>query len=272
MINVSVAPQSKYGAGSMVVTQDGFVDYPVLGRIPAAGKTAEELSSDIAAKLGEYCVNPYVNVSVVALHPEVVYVTGGASSSRALDIHAAPTLLKALTLAGGVTDRDSLSHLAVVRGQQILHADLYPLWVQGIDNGQNLALQPGDTIIVPVNTARITVVGAVVTPGIQPLDMSSDSPEGPERLADALTRAGSPEKQHTARIGQVAIVRHLTADGKADITKYDFGKYLKTGDLTQNPVLQDNDLIVVPEENHPFNAGSVLNFVPFYYLFSSALR
>ena len=189
-----------------------------------------------------------------------------------MDIHAAPTLLKALTLAGGVVDRDTLSHLAIVRGQQILHADLYPLWVQGIDNGQNLTLQPGDTIIVPVNTARVTVVGAVVTPGIQPLEMSSDSAEGPERLADALTRAGSPEKNHGARIGQVAILRHVTPDGKADITKYDFSKYLKNGDLSQNPVLQDNDLIVVPEENHPVTAGSILNFVPFYYLFSGALH
>ena len=77
MINVFVAPQGKYSASGMVITQDGFVDYPVLGRIPAAGKTAEELSSDITLKLAEYCINPNVNVNVVALHPEVVYVTGG---------------------------------------------------------------------------------------------------------------------------------------------------------------------------------------------------
>jgi protein involved in polysaccharide export with SLBB domain len=172
------------------------------------------------------------------------------ANQRILDVHAASTVAKAITLAGGALDRGMLTRVSVLRGGQVLHTNVYPVLVNGEDTPENIALLPGDLVVVPVNTAKITVVGAVGRPGTYPMAQTSGTQEGPVRLSDALSLAGGPNGQHQSKIGKIGILRQNPNDTKITTLTVDYGHYLTRSDLSQNPVLQNNDLIVVQEEHH----------------------
>ncbi len=262
---IKVYPQSKYSAAPVPVDPDGTIALPKFGRFSVEGMTADQLAGVMKAKLAAFCINPDVMVTLLALRPQVVYVSGGVEQPKALDAHAASSVAKAITLAGGVSDRYMLANVAVVRGKEILHANLYPLLVKGQDNGENIPLQAGDLVIVPVNTAHFAVLGSVTNPGTFSLMASSASAEGPERLSDALMQAGGPEKHDGAKIGQIEVLRESAPGAKPEVLRYDYGKYLTYGDVQYNPIVQDGDVIVVPENKH-VDPGSVFQYFPFVYL------
>jgi protein involved in polysaccharide export with SLBB domain len=260
-LNISVQPQTKYGLTDASIEQDGTLEYPRIGTINAAGKTVSQLRDEITSDLAKYCVNPDVTVEVAALRPQVIYITGGVKTPQILDLRAAPNVAKAVTLSGGALDNDELAHITVFRGNVAISANVYGILVNGVDNGQNIDLRSGDLIVVPLNTQKFAVVGAVMTPGIYPLTLSGGN-EGQTHLADALAAAGGTERTG-ASIHDVQIVQALP-DGTTKSVSYDYGKYVKLGDASDNPVVTDKDLIYVPDSRHTvttpeaFSALSVL--------------
>ena len=80
----------------------GHLSYPLLGRVAALRKTADELAKDIAAGLSNgYLRNPDVRVAVIQYRP--VYVTGQVNRPGAYPYTAGLTVEKTLALAGGLT-------------------------------------------------------------------------------------------------------------------------------------------------------------------------
>ena len=266
-ISVNVMPQDKYSAANLPITQDGSLYYPGLGRVQAAGLTIDQLTATLTTGLTKYCIDPFVTVSLTALRQQVVYVTGDVSADKALDVNAASTLAKAITLAGGAKDSNELSRVVVVRGSQVLPSDMYDLLVRGVDNGQNIALMPGDVVIVPLNTQHFTVLGEVIKPGQLPLEQTGLSNEGPMRLADGIALSGGV-MGGSARISRVGLLRQLAGASQPQLFVFDYGKYLKDGDESQNPVLQDNDVIIVPPTRpQVVSFGGALSLVSLYGLF-----
>ncbi len=265
--DVDVYPQAKYSLQNVSVGQSGSFFYTEIGDVDAMGKTIGQLKTELESMLSKYCVHPNVTIIMKALHPLVVFVTGGVPQQKALDVRAASDVVRAVTLAGGATDRNSLSHIAVLRGEQVLPADVYPILINGSsDQTGNLKLEPGDMVIVPTNTKRFSVAGAVGKPGVYPLSSAPSSNEGPFRLTDALFDAGNPNGGHDADIGHVIIYRPDPATGKMAGTKYDFSKALK-GDQSQNPEIQDKDFIFVPEQKRHVQPGDLFQIPAFIYLF-----
>ncbi len=260
IINVMVQPQAKYGLSQVAIGQDGHFEYPHLGDLDASGKTLSQLKDEITTDLSRYCVDPDVTVEVVALRPQVIYVTGGVRSPKILDVRAAPTVAKAITLADGAVDENELAHVTVFREGKALAANVYGQLVNGADTGNNLVLEPGDLVVVPINTAKFAVVGAVLKPGVYSLTPVGGN-EGQTRLGDAIAAAGGTERSGASLRG-VEIV-HTMPDGTLKTDKYDYGKYVKDADLTQNPLISDKDLIFVPDSKHVFNPLETLGYLPY---------
>jgi len=260
ILDIDVDPQTKYGLDQASVEQDGTIDYPRLGTLTVAGETLEQFRDQIAADLSKYCINPDVSVHVVALKPEVIYITGGVKVPQILDLRAAPNVAKAVTLSGGVLDTNELAHITVFRNNTAIPANVYGLLVNGVDTGENVNLLPGDLVVVPMNTAKFAVVGAVTTPGIYPLTTSGGN-EGQTHLADALATAGGALRSG-AGIKTVDVVR-LQPDGSTKSVVYNFGRYLKNGDASQNPLIVDKDLIFVPNTHAAPNTSDALGYVSF---------
>ena len=61
---------------AVVVRPDGKVSMPLIGEVQANGRTANQLASQIAARLKEYKDNPTVTVSVKEVNSYYIYVLG----------------------------------------------------------------------------------------------------------------------------------------------------------------------------------------------------
>ena len=103
------------------MTDSGEVDIPLLGRVPAAGKTCRELAASLKAPLEKtYFVKATVIVSldVATLRsPGRIYVVGmvGGPGPQEIPADENYTLSKAITRAGGVSQFGNIHRVKIVR-------------------------------------------------------------------------------------------------------------------------------------------------------------
>lgn len=98
------------------VDASGNIPFPLVGPVPAAGKTAAELSDMLAARLGErYLVDPQVTVVVNTSVSRKVIVEGEVKSAGVFPIEGGTTLLQAIALAKGTTEIASTDDVVIFR-------------------------------------------------------------------------------------------------------------------------------------------------------------
>ena len=136
---------------SLQVRPDGKITLPLLGDIPAAGRTSSQLRDAIATSLKEYNTNPIVTVIVVETVPPLIYVMGEVNAAGPQPLKGEMTVLQALAAAGGFKDFANTKNIRVLRqgpsGEQTTLPFNYKDAIRG--GGKPIVLQPGDTIIVP---------------------------------------------------------------------------------------------------------------------------
>jgi polysaccharide export outer membrane protein len=140
---------------SVPVRPDGRVSIPLVEDIPCAGKTPTQLARDIEGLLKKYIQDPTVTVivsSFVGLSTQQIRIVGQAAQPKAIPYRADMSILDAMISVGGLTtyaagDRSKL--VRMVNGQQTtINVRLQDLLEDG-DITANVALQPGDIIIIP---------------------------------------------------------------------------------------------------------------------------
>jgi polysaccharide export outer membrane protein len=135
---------------SLQVRPDGKITLPLLGDIPAAGRTPTELRDGITSALREYITNPVVTVIVIEATPATVYVMGEVNRPGTLAIMGPISILQALAMAGGFKDFAHTKDIRMLRksatGVRTLTFN-YNEAIKG--NGNPMLLEPGDTVIVP---------------------------------------------------------------------------------------------------------------------------
>jgi polysaccharide export outer membrane protein len=104
---------------SVQVDASGRINLPLIGEVGAAGKTVEELQSDIAGRLGEkYLESPQVTVFVKESPASQVTVEGSVNKPGIFPIAGTTTLLQAVALSGGLSDTANAGHVTVFRTVQ----------------------------------------------------------------------------------------------------------------------------------------------------------
>jgi polysaccharide export outer membrane protein len=99
---------------SVQVADNGLINLPLVGDIQATGKTPSALEGELRKKLeGTYIKNPSVRVFVKEYNSSRVTVDGAVRNPGVWPLKGTPTLLAALSLAGGV-DRDTASSDVVI--------------------------------------------------------------------------------------------------------------------------------------------------------------
>ncbi|MEF2484354.1 exopolysaccharide export protein VpsN [Vibrio mimicus] len=94
------------------VSDNGVIDYPFLGRIRLKGKTLEEVKISIHdGLLDGYLINPNVSVSILEYRP--FFVNGQVMKPGSYPYHPGLTVNKAVTIAGGFTERASKTNLFI---------------------------------------------------------------------------------------------------------------------------------------------------------------
>lgn len=136
------------------VRPDGKISTPLNEDMVAVGKTPTRLAHDIEVKLSEYVRSPHVNVIVTkpASLFSQVKVIGQVKTPEAIAYHQGMTVLDAVLAVGGLTEYAAGNRARIVRmvggTEQSLPVRLNALVNNG-DMSQNLALKPGDVLVVP---------------------------------------------------------------------------------------------------------------------------
>lgn len=136
------------------VRPDGRISTPLIANMVAAGKTPVQLAHDMDKALSEYIRSPRVTIivsrAVGALSQ--VQVIGQVVHPESMPYHEGMTVLDAVLAAGGLTPYAAGNSAKIERtldGKvQTVHIRLSNLINKG-DLSQNLALKPGDVIVVP---------------------------------------------------------------------------------------------------------------------------
>jgi len=135
---------------ALQVRPDGKITLPLIGDVPAEGRTATELRDTLVSSLKEYNNNPIVTVIVVETVPPVFYVMGEVNNPGTLPLKGQISAVQALAMAGGFKDFAKKKDIVIQRKGPAGITSVpfnYNDAVKG--KGPMVYLQPGDTIIVP---------------------------------------------------------------------------------------------------------------------------
>ena len=136
---------------NLPVRPDGKISMPLLNDIQAAGLTPLQLRDSITDKLKKYVADPRVTVVVTAMNSQRVFVTGEVVHSGPIALLPHMTMLQVLGQAG-FTQFANVKTIYVLRnenGRQVKLPFNYKEVVKGNHPEQNIALKPGDTVVVP---------------------------------------------------------------------------------------------------------------------------
>lgn len=163
------------------VTPDSKVYFDLLPGIDVAGKTTQQLQTELEAGLTKYYKQPQVAVTLREAVSQRVWVLGRLNAPGIYPIKQPMRVLDAVSQAGGLfTSRFTgtteeladLKHSFMIRGGRTLPVDFEKLIREG-DMSQNIYLEPDDYLYLPSSlTNEVYVLGAVTEP--RPIGFMSD--------------------------------------------------------------------------------------------------
>jgi len=222
------------------VSQDGSFTLLPLGKIEAAGLTAQELEAKLAQILDQqYTKGAHVTVFIKEF--QKISVNGAVGNPGMYELAGPTTLLQAIAQAGGLTGQ-AMNEIFIFRtgpdGKQerivINREDL-------MNNGNpelNIELKPKDVLTIPIDqTLNVFVYGEVKMPGVIPFLSSKKI-----TLIQAIAQAGGTTEW--AKRSKVVIKRRDNRTGKEMKIGVNLKKMVsgKVADI----VLEEGDIVIVP--------------------------
>ena len=199
------------------VSEDGKITFPLLGEIRSAGLTVQGLERKITKMLADgFIVNPHVSVFVEEFRV-VVYVTGEVRKPGSFPYEEGMTVIKAVSLAGGLTEKAADGKITVTRKEQGQKETTLQI-------AMNDRLRPDDVLLVP-EKRWVYVTGEVMKPGSYLYDEQMT-------ILKAITLAGG--------------LTDKAAPGRTQIVRKANGKEGKLRASMEDPILPE-DVVVVPE-------------------------
>ena len=131
------------------VADAGSVNMPLVGDVPAAGKTARDVEQDLSGRLGkEYLQSPQVSVFVKEFNSQRVTIDGAVKKPGVYPIRGASTLMQFIALAEGLDDTSDSSNIVVFRREaKKRSAARFNLESIRAGTADDPEIKPGDVII-----------------------------------------------------------------------------------------------------------------------------
>lgn len=137
---------------TVVVRTDGNISLPLINEVKVSGLTPLQIQDLVAEKLKGFLNNPQVTVTVIDIRSKRAFITGEIARPGTYSLNAETSVLQLIAQAGGFTPfakKDSIVVLRSEDGKQLRLKFKYTEVVQGKKTEQNIALHPGDTVVVP---------------------------------------------------------------------------------------------------------------------------
>ncbi len=239
--DLSVPPSGATAVGppGAVVSNGGNLQLPLLGVVHVTGLTVSGLRAKLIHAYSRYLKEPSISVQVQEARSIRYYLLGQFDAPGVKYSDRPLNLLEALALGGSIKFSDAdLRGAYVLQGGHKLPLDFRRLLLDG-DLNQNIALQSGDTIVVPSSASmRVYVFGAVAKPG--PIAFVN----GRLTLLQALSATGMDLSSLT--VAKLRAVRVLRSSGtRGEYFVVDAARILE-GRAAPFP-LDSGDIVFVPQ-------------------------
>jgi polysaccharide export outer membrane protein len=173
---------------SLDVTREGFVVIPRIGQVFVNNLTLGQLENLLYTRLGRAYSGirreggtTRFSLNVARLRSNQVFVVGDVQRPGSYTISSTGTALTALYAAGGPSVNGSLRRVEVRRAGRVTGVlDVYDYVLRG-DATNDVRLETGDIVFVPLHGPRARVVGEV----LRPATYEMKSGEGLPRLLEA---------------------------------------------------------------------------------------
>lgn len=195
-----------------LVHPDGTFYFPFLQNVNAAGRTTNEIRTEMAKRLEQFIRSPQVDVIIQpnGFRSQKIYLSGEVLQPGFFPITDVPVRLSdAIALAGGLSKEADLENVTLQRDGKTFRLNAYRLLYEG-DLTQNILLRNGDVLNVPDRRLRkVFLMGEVMKPS------SFVMPVGELTLAEVLSDVGGIN-QNTSNAQQVYVIRQRQALTAAD--------------------------------------------------------
>ncbi|MBP9183499.1 MAG: polysaccharide biosynthesis/export family protein [Fuscovulum sp.] len=150
------------------VDGQGYIFIPYAGRIKAAGQTPDGLRQAITRKLDEQTPDPQITVTRLAGDGSSITISGSVAAPGVYPIERSTrTLASMLAKAGGVSIAPAVAIVRVTRGRHTGKVWLQDLWASP---ALDIALRPGDQIVIEEDQRRFTALGATGGQALVPFE------------------------------------------------------------------------------------------------------
>jgi protein involved in polysaccharide export with SLBB domain len=237
---------------NITVTREGNITVPRLGTMTVIGMTFAELKPYLYHKFKQYY--PYFEMSITmgSLRTVEVFIVGEAKSPGTYSVISLSTAITALFEAGGPTKKGSLRNIKIFRNrEQIRSLDLYEFFIRG-NKGDDLRLQPGDTIFVPVLGPVVGIAGCVKRPAIYELKEAQTTIDDVIELAGGVLPIGYLQNVVIERVegNKRRVIRSFNLDPSYEMTNSNLLMSLKDGDVVKVYPVHKETREVVYLEGH----------------------
>lgn len=169
-LNIRVLPDPAIEMPELHVRPDGKISVELIGDVPAAGRTTDEIAAEITQRMEQYRQAPSVSVSLVEPGSTTVSVIGEVREAGSFALDRDIRVAEVVAMAGDATELAATSRIRVVRrqgDQTILYlANLDQ--IRGGDGSTDILLQKGDLVVVPA--AKPVVAGYKIRRALYPIE------------------------------------------------------------------------------------------------------
>jgi len=141
------------------VGDDGNISYPLIGEVPAAGRTTHELERDLAKRLGDkYLRSPQVTVLVREYNSQRITVEGSVKNSGVYPMKGRTSLVQGIAMAGGIDTTIGSGDVVIFRvidgKRSVARFD-----IDEIKKGkaEDPELQPNDVVVADASQAKVVL-------------------------------------------------------------------------------------------------------------------
>jgi polysaccharide export outer membrane protein len=136
---------------TVVVRPDGMISIDLIGDLPASGRTAEEIASDIETRISRFKRNAMVTVALSLSRSAQITVLGEVRRVATFPLERETRAVEAIGLVAGPTILAAKSRIRVIRFKDG-KTSVYRVNLSAIEDGNlgtNILLEGGDLIVVP---------------------------------------------------------------------------------------------------------------------------
>ena len=217
------------------VNRDGCIHVPRLGTLNVSGLTFSELKSHLERKFKQYYPDFDMSITMGRLRTIQIFIVGEANSPGTYSVSSLSTIITALFAAGGPSKNGSLRDIRLYRnGDTVKRLDLYDFFIKGF-KGDDVRLQSGDTLFIPVLGPVVGIAGLVKRPAIYEM-------KGPQTIGEMVEIAGG-----VLPIGylQNVVVERVSGHDRRVIRSFNLDpSYDRTDENLKMP-LSDGDVIKI---------------------------